>query len=189
MEYNSKIHHRRPIRLKGYDYSQTGAYYFTFCVQRRFYSLGFVRNGKVDLFPPGKMVKNWWLKLPEKFPNIKLDVYVIMPEHFHGIIHIINGNGGGIDSTVHPSAQQRVDAPLSQIVQWFKTMTTNEYMLEVKQSGWFPCDRRFWQRGYYEHVVRNATDLNRIRNYIINNPVNWGMKHVGITSKRKTDDL
>ena len=68
---------------------------------------------------------------------------------------------------------QEGEQPLHRVVQWFKTMTTNEYIKKVKNNGWQPFKEKMWQRNYYEHIIRNEYELNRIREYIINNPLKW----------------
>jgi REP element-mobilizing transposase RayT len=96
-----------------------------------------------------------------------------MPNHVHGIIIM---NPVGADLRVCPGVQkagEHAGSPLPNIMQWFKTMTTNEYMRQVKANQWLPFSGRLWQRNYYEHVVRNDDDLNSIREYIINNPLKW----------------
>ena len=86
--YNPKIHNRRSIRLKGYDYSKAGLYFITICVQDREHLFGEVIDGEMVLNDAGKMARTEWLKLPERFKNIKLHEFVVMPNHFHGIIVI-----------------------------------------------------------------------------------------------------
>ena len=102
-----------------------------------------------------------------KFPTVSLDTYAIMPNHLHGIV--------SIDKTVDSISSQgaHAGAPLPRMIQWFKTMTTNEYVRGVKNGYFRPFDRRVWQRNYYERIVRNETELDAIRNYIVNNPLNW----------------
>ncbi len=102
-----------------------------------------------------------------------------MPNHVHGII-VIRDDIVGADPRVrpegaHPSASLRAGsgAPLPRIVQWFKTMTTNSYIRGVQAQRWTPFGGRLWQRNYYEHIVRDEAELERIRDYIVNNPVNW----------------
>jgi putative transposase len=90
-KYNPKIHHRRSIRLKGYDYSQAGLYYITICCKNREYRFGDVVNGEMRLNDAGKMVENEWLKLPQRFKNIQLHEFVVMPNHFHAILQIVEG--------------------------------------------------------------------------------------------------
>ena len=88
-KYNPNIHHRKSIRLKGYDYSQAGLYFVTICCKNREYMFGNVKNGKMILNDAGKMVENEWLKLPKRFQNIELHEYTVMPNHFHSILEIV----------------------------------------------------------------------------------------------------
>jgi len=105
--YNPKIHHRRSIRLKGYDYSQAGLYFVTICTQNREHFFGKIENGKMILNDAGKMVEDEWLVLPERFTNIKLHEYIVMPNHFHAILEIVNKNeNNNIKNTV--GATQKV---------------------------------------------------------------------------------
>ncbi len=89
MSYNSKIHNRRSIRLKGYDYSQAGLYFITICVQNREWLFGKIENDEMILNDAGKMVEIEWLNLKNLFPNIELHEYITMPNHFHGILEIV----------------------------------------------------------------------------------------------------
>ncbi len=168
MPYDPNKHHRRSIRLKGYDYSQAGAYFVTMCVQRR--ELLFVTDDVID------MIQRWWDKLPEKFPGVETDAFVIMPNHTHGIIVVTGEHVGsprqsaqsvGVDPRVNPAPT------LGEMIQWFKTMTTNEYIRGVKTLNWTPFPGKLWQRNYYEHIIRSEIELNAIRQYIINNPLKW----------------
>jgi REP element-mobilizing transposase RayT len=115
------------------------------------------------------MLRNFWDKLPMKFPTIELDEFVIMPNHVHGIIMIGEPRGT-------KNGQPRGVAPttLGNIVDWYKTMTTDAYIREVKLNRWKRFNMRFWQRNYFERIVRDEEELNRIRQYIIDNPKNWG---------------
>jgi REP element-mobilizing transposase RayT len=207
MPYDPEIHHCRSIRRKGYDYSQSGAYFVTIVAQGRAQLFGHTENSEMILNDAGQMIVKWWNELPNKFPQITLGMFVVMPNHFHGIIivgGIVGGNlrvppglsdgqEGGIvggDLRVSPGdegatntgghagppqqpPQQKPNAPLSQIIQWFKTMTTNEYIRGVKELGWPRFDDKLWQRDYYEHIIRNADEANRIHLYIESNPVHW----------------
>lgn len=181
MKYNPDIHHRRSIRLKGYDYSQAGAYYVTTCIQGRECLFGYIKGGKILLNDAGRMVEKWWIELVNKFRDIELDEFIIMPNHIHGIIINVGAdlrvcpdnnndthtNNGDTDKGEHTGS------PLHRIIQWFKTMTSNEYIMAAKQYDWLRFNGKLWQRNYYEHSIRNETELNKIREYIINNPVNW----------------
>jgi REP element-mobilizing transposase RayT len=93
-KYNPKIHHRRSIRLKGYDYSQAGLYFITICCQDRMYRFGTVQDGEMILNDFGMIAHEEWIKLAERFPNFELDVFQIMPNHMHGII-MLNNVGAG----------------------------------------------------------------------------------------------
>jgi REP element-mobilizing transposase RayT len=179
MKYNPKIDCRRSIRLKGYDYSRSGAYFVTICTKEKECLLGNIEDGRVELNDAGAMIKYWWIELQHKFGNIKLDEFIIMPNHIHGIIIITVG----ADRCVCPHIElisndrkgEHAGSPLHRIIQWFKTMATNKYIIGVKKYGWQPFNGKLWQRNYYEHIIRNENSLNRIREYIINNPIKWGM--------------
>ncbi|GBC99978.1 hypothetical protein HRbin17_02511 [bacterium HR17] len=177
MRYDPEKHHRRSIRLKGYDYSREGAYFVTICTQDRLCLFGEVVEGEMRLNDAGQMVERWWVELNRKFPGVRTDEYIIMPNHFHGIIVIVGADPCVChDDEMVAHANQmgtHAGAPLPKIIQWFKTMTTNEYIRGVKQSGWTPFRRRLWQRNYYEHIIRNEDSLNRIRHYIATNPLRW----------------
>jgi REP element-mobilizing transposase RayT len=191
MKYDPKIHHRRSIRLQGYDYSQLGAYFVTIVAQGRALLFGTIENGEMHLNDAGRMIVKWWNELPNKYPQIGLGAFVVMPNHFHGII-IINTvpkpvgrdlrvsplpegatNTGGHAGPPQPIPPQQPNAPLSQMIQWFKTMTTNEYIRGVKELSWPRFDGKLWQRDYYEHIIRNADEANRIHLYIESNPSHW----------------
>ncbi len=172
MAYDPNKHHRRSIRLAGYDYAQVGAYFVTICSQDRACLFGEVVAGDMRLNDAGQMIEKWWLELNHKFPTIETDVYVVMPNHFHGIA--ITAENVGADLCVGPGIQgAHIGAPLPTVVQWFKTMTTNEYIRGVKKFGWLPFRSYLWQRNYYEHIIRDEISLNCIRQYIIDNPAQW----------------
>jgi putative transposase len=178
MKYNPDNHHRRSTRLNGYDYSQAGAYFVTLCSRARECLFGDIMDGEMRLNDAGCMIQKWWHESANKFTNIELDESVIMPNHFHGIIVIVGAAlCGRPDNNAHlPKKGQphRVAPTLGDIIDWFKTMTTNEYIRNVRQYNWPPFNAKLWQRNYYEHVIRNEEDLNRIRKYIVENPLKWG---------------
>jgi putative transposase len=202
MPYNPNKHHRKSIRLKGYDYSKAGLYFITICVQNRARLFGEIKNGEMILNEAGMMVKKWYHELENKFPNIRCHEMIIMPNHFHCIIEIV-GNTVGADLRVYPEndnelsndnslsydnvnlnkPQGQAQAPrsdpatgptISQVIQWFKTMTTNEYIRGVNTLDWRPFDGKLWQRNYWEHIIRNPNAYQTISEYIINNPKKWG---------------
>ncbi|MCI0798339.1 MAG: transposase [Chloroflexi bacterium] len=161
MNYNIEQRRRRSIRLLGYDYAQTGGYFVTICTQGRACIFGDVVDGEMRLNHAGEMVQRWWTEMGNKFPAFQADEYVVMPNHFHAVVNLVSPKGA------------HAEAPLSTMVQWLKTMTTNEYIRCVKQCGWPPFSKRVWQRNYYEHIIRDESALGRIRRYIVDNPAKW----------------
>ena len=163
------IWRRKSPRLSGYDYSQEGAYFVTVYVQDRVHLFGKVVDGNLQLNPAGQMLGKWWGELCRKFPSLKIDEYfVVMPNHFHGIVFIPELSA--------PKAEGgHAGPPLQRIVQWFKTMTTNNYIHGVKEHGWQPFKGILWQRSFYAHVIRDDEALNRIREYIKTNPLRWDL--------------
>ena len=89
MKYNPDKHHRRSIRLQGYDYSQRGAYFITLCTKNREHLFGEILNGEIQLNEFGKITQQCWLEIPNHFPHVQLDKYIIMPNHIHGIIVLV----------------------------------------------------------------------------------------------------
>lgn len=179
MVYDAKIHHRRSIRYEKYDYSQDGAYFVTICAQDMKCLFGDIKNGKMDLNEAGKMADFWWREIPNKFKNIRLDEFTVMPNHFHGIFWILNSycrgnpcgcpNEGRAGTRSAPTNTKTV----GNIVGAFKSLTTVEYIRNVKLGKLPPFEKSVWQRNYWEHIIRDDEDLNRIREYIINNQLNW----------------
>jgi len=189
MNYNPTKHHRRSIRLNGYDYSQAGLYFITICVQGRCYLFGEIVDGEMILNDAGRMVEKEWLELPKRFSNIHLYEYVVMPNHFHAIVEIVGatlvvalsktfvpngelvqpalfGQPQGIALTTKPKT-------IGEMVGAFKSIATVEYIRGVTQMGWQPFPGKLWHRNYYEHIIRNEKSLIKITEYIINNPLNW----------------
>jgi REP element-mobilizing transposase RayT len=181
MKSNSCFYKRKSIRLKGYDYSNPGAYFITICVKEKQHMFGEVVNGKVHLNGPGEIVKREWLKTFAIRKNLGLDEYVIMPNHFHGIMIIkCRGTVRRAPTGVHyadttlqraPTAEQfgkPVSCSLPTVVRLFKSAVT-KHINEIRS---FPKSV-VWQRNYYEHVIRNEFELNSIKEYIQNNPMKW----------------
>ena len=169
---------RQSLRLTEYDYSQPGAYFVTICTQDRECLLGDIVNGEMRLNAAGQMVQSVWDDIPSHYLGIETDAFVIMSNHIHAIIVLVGAAPCGRPNS--DKGQARGPAPttdtilsLSDVVHRFKTMTTKRYADGVKQNGWPAFMGRFWQRNYYEHVIRNEADLAEIREYILNNPARW----------------
>ncbi len=187
MKYNPGIHNRKSIRLKGYDYSQDGAYFVTICVQNKECLFGEIVDGEMYLNEIGKIIQKQWKQLPKRFSNIKLDEFIIMPNHFHGIVVIENktiktGQPQGIAPTCFKFQNARVPLvgthsqnihSIGNVIGAFKSLTTNEYICRVKLKKIQPFAGRIWQRNYYEHIITNEKSWEKIKNYIIQNPERW----------------
>ena len=169
MVYDPQKHHRRSIRLKEYDYSRAGAYFVTICVQNGECLFGEIVDGIVRLNEFGQIVEDEWRQTGRNRINIKLDVYVVMPNHFHGIL-FIHGDGGG--TARRAPTVERFGKPVSgsvpTIVRSFKSAVTKR-VNEIRHTP----GGSVWQRNYYEHIIRDDDDLNRIRQYIADNPARW----------------
>ena len=203
MTYDPEKHNRQSIRLKGYDYSQPGFYYVTICTQDRDERFGCAKNGKMNLNKAGEMVDAEWNRIPERYDNVILDTYWIMPNHIHGILQIIYWEQGGSRSNENGSvgtglvpvfndqdkwspntltkeniASERrgikpLPTPLYDMIGTFKSLSQNEYAIHVRNDGWPPFRKRLWQLRFHDHIIRNNDELDRIRNYIEENPKNW----------------
>jgi REP element-mobilizing transposase RayT len=149
---------RPSLRLPTYDYAQPGGYFVTICTQDRKCLFGQIIDGDLNPNPAGRMVQELWEALPQRFSHINLDAFVVMPNHLHGIIVI---------------EEKRPGQGLGQIVGAFKSLATNRYIVGVRQAGWPRFAGRLWQDNYFEHVIRNDVSLQRIREYIANNPLQW----------------
>lgn len=172
--------YRKSNRLQHYDYSQAGYYFVTICTQNRKCLFGEIVEGHMILNEAGKIIARWWDETKNKFPNIELDEFVIMPNHFHGIITIVGTdlrvcpNSTGQDTTDKRIRQdEHTGSSLQAIIQWFKTMTTNEYIQRVKSGLFPPFEKRLWQRSFYDHVIRDEQALHDVREYIQHDSLNW----------------
>ncbi len=155
MKFDPKIHHRRSIRLQGYDYSQAGAYYITIVAWRREHVFGDIIDAEMQLNKFGQIVQYAWYDLPKHYPHVELDSFCIMPNHVHAII-VLNDN---------PAVKRH---PLSEVVRAFKSFSARRINV-LRNSQGIPI----WQRNYYEHIIRNHEDYLSKSNYILDNPLNW----------------
>ena len=171
MTHKSDKLQRHSIRLRDYDYSQAGAYFITMCTHKKKCILGDVINGEMQLNDYGRLVEAEWIKTANIRDNIELDAFVVMPNHFHGILTIVDNCRG----TVHRAPTlERFGKPTSgslpTIVRYFKSVVTRR-INELRSTPNTPI----WHRNYYEHVIRNEDDLAEIREYITNNPQKWDL--------------
>jgi putative transposase len=207
-KFDREKHHRRSIRLKGYDYSSKGAYFVTLVSHLRECLFGEVATDGVVLNALGEIVVDEWKKSGGIRKNMEFDEFVIMPNHIHGIVHIVDCRGDQpvAPTTKHPQASARGDEPvlpiqptkqpfangrgeltdgrgdrpvaptspakrsLPSFISGFKSAVTKR-INELRQMPGIPV----WQRSYYEHIIRDDVSLNRIREYIINNPLQWDL--------------
>jgi putative transposase len=214
-------HHRRSIRLPGYDYAQAGAYFVTINTHNRECLFGAVVNGEMVLSRFGQVAAEYWGAIPHHFPHVELDAWVVMPNHIHGIVWIVANAGSrprrgeafstawqgagsgrpadvalvGVRAVENASPLQDASMPaglvganaappldledadwprgasarsLGAITGHFKSLTSRRINRMRHAPG-----ARVWQRNYYEHVVRDDRDLERIRAYIAANPLHW----------------
>ena len=168
MKYNPEIHHSQSIRLKGFDYSGNAAYFITICTKNRKNFFGSVgARHWLALNEYGKIVEQCLLAIPLINENIVLDEFVIMPNHLHAIIimnkpYVQSGRANVSPLREHHSKIKTIGYIIGQ----FKSSVTKA----VQQNGLFEFA---WQRNFYEHIIKNEVELYQIREYIINNPLNW----------------
>jgi putative transposase len=151
---------RKTIRLRGYDYAAPNWFFVTICVADRQPILGEVIGINVKLSAAGRIVAEIWNCLPEFYPTVALENFVVMPNHIHGIVVV--GEAKPTQGVPHPRKRA-----LSEIIRGFKSMSARQVNRLVQR------DAALWQRGYYEHIIRDDADLARIREYIDNNPIAW----------------
>jgi len=175
MKYNHDIHHRRSIRLKGYDYSQAGLYFITICTHNRENLFGEIvgANGicpEMVLNVYGEIVKNEWIKTTKIRSEIELYEFVVMPNHFHGIVEIRRGDRSAkgdqpVALTIKSGPQQK---SIGSLIAGYKSVVTKQINILRNIPG-----VSVWQRNYYEHVIRDEKSYLKIAEYIINNPLHW----------------
>jgi REP element-mobilizing transposase RayT len=174
--------HRKPNRLHGYNYSSPGHYFVTICTRKKAPYFGEVKNEVMVLNEAGMATKKCWRDLPNHYWNCVLDEFVIMPNHLHGIVVIDNnhhnnagncfvGNGHGlVGNGLKPFPTMPITMikkyTLSEIVRGFKTFSS-------KKINKIQTDRFQWQKSFYDHIIRDKTALQKIREYIRMNPMKW----------------
>jgi len=157
--------HRRSIRLKDYDYASPGAYFVTVCTHDRECLFGEIVDSKIVFNDLGRLVVKSWIWLAERYPYVELDEFIIMPNHLHGILVVSDHCRG--DSRTAPTSKRK---PLGRIIGAFKTVSTKRVNILRRTPG-----APLWQRGFYEHVIRDTDNINLIHEYIITNPARWAL--------------
>lgn len=187
MKFDPKTHHRHSIRLKGYDYSQSGAYFVTLVTWQRECLFGEVVNGEMRLNRMGKIVEQAWFDLPRHYRHLELGAFVVMPNHAHGILILHDESRGGsllsgesvLPESTHASQISTPDNqtrpysvpkrhPLSEIVRALKSFSAKRINVWRHAEG-----LSVWQRNYFEHIIRNEREMENIWLYIESNPARW----------------
>jgi len=158
---------RHSLRIKNYNYSLPGAYFITICTYHKENILGYLIDGKMELNVLGKITARERLRTFQIRKNIQLDKYMVMPNHFHGII-ILTDNSKGVLQYAPTNKFRSPSQAIGSIVRGFKSAVTRG----IKRLD-YPFFYSVWQRNYYEHIIRNERELNRIREYVQNNPLRW----------------
>lgn len=179
MPYNPQIHHRRSIRLKGYDYSQAGLYFITICTQNRECLFGEFRSPEMILNDAGNIANECWLVIPNHFPNVILHEFIVMPNHIHGIVELKTESVGAenfppyITNGANDSNGANDDSPLRSPSKTIGSMVRGYKIGVTKWMRQNTDVYDVWQRNYWEHIIRNENEYLRIAEYIINNPQQW----------------
>jgi len=174
MRYNPNIHNRKSIRLKEYNYALPGEYFITICTNDKECLFGEIVEEDMKLSQIGAIVQRYWEEIPKHFPNVGLDAFIVMPNHIHGIIVITNSVGAIHELPLQGklplpmTKQQRRAMLLPKIIGRFKMNSAKEINMFRNTTG-----SHVWQRNYYDRIIRDEKELNNIREYIINNPLQW----------------
>ncbi len=164
----NNLGNRKSIRMENYDYSQFGGYFVTICTHEKKCIFGSILGEKMHSNEYGSIVSEVWNSIPNHFDNVELDQFVVMPNHVHGIIFINKSI-----ETRHAMPLRKFGKPipssLSTIVGSFKSAVSKSMHVHGYN------DRKIWHRNYYEHIIRHEKELNEIRKYISNNPMQWAM--------------
>ncbi|MGH7143389.1 MAG: transposase [Terriglobia bacterium] len=185
MPFDPELHHRRSIRLRGFDYTRPGSYFITICAYQQTCLFGRIVDAAFSAGPMGKMVRDVWSEIPGRYPGVALDTFVLMPNHLHGILTIQSVAAGGssvlskhasvpIAASVANGAFTRTSSlSIPEVVQRFKSFTTAQFRLGCQTGQWQSRWLRLWQRNYFEHIISDVGELIAIREYIERNPLTW----------------
>jgi putative transposase len=168
IKFNPEKHHRRSIRLKDYDYSEAGGYFPTICSFKRNCIFGEVINGEMHLNKIGRVVKEQWMKSVYIRKEIISDEFIIMPKHVHDIAMITESDVGATDRSLLRQTNGPEPRSIGSLIARFKSSATKRINKMLGTPG-----LHVWQRNYYEHIIRDEKDLQKIREYIVHNPLKW----------------
>lgn len=158
---------RRSTRLAGYDYRQPGGYFITVCSHLRGPLFGSIADGQMVLSPLGDLVSSKLCAIQDHFRHVRLDQYVVMPDHLHAIL-ILESSGTASNVPMGEGYGKPVPGSLSTVVRSFKGAVTRAWRLASSDAT-----ARVWQRGFFERVIRDSSELNEYRRYIAHNPLLW----------------
>lgn len=160
---------RFSIRLQGFDYSHPGCYFITVCAFQMRCLFGTVENGRVHLKSIGHVVRHCWVDIPLHFPNVDIDTFVVMPNHFHGIVVIKERARRAVPLRDRTEVFQKpVPGSIPTIIRSFKASVTRNVRKRTGKS-----EIEVWQSNYFERVIRDGAEFGRISNYIHQNPSMW----------------
>lgn len=151
------------IRLPDYDYSQNGYYFITICTNNREHYFGEMVDDKMQLLEIGKIAQKYWREIPEHFPFVIMDAFIIMPNHIHGIVVVAKHNDR--DTAVFPVETQDLAS--------LQKKQHNKFGPQSRNLATINSIDFAWQSRFYDHIIRDCDELDRIREYIRNNPSNW----------------
>ena len=197
MSYNPLVQKRQSTRLKGFDYGSEALYFITICSNDRIHLFGEIAEGEMNLNDCGKIALKCWMEIPQHFPHTRLHEFIIMPDHIHGIIEIVENMGSGfveeknigggfvgaknmdsgfvgaknISPQQNPTAFKSPEKTIGSIVRGFKIGVTQWLRNEFPDA--FTKNRVVWQRNYYDRIIRDTNESKRITKYIRENPQNW----------------
>jgi putative transposase len=152
MKFDPEKHHRKSTRFKNFDYSSSGVYFLTVCAFQRECIFGGIINSEMILSSAGERTLEIWEELPSRFPMVELDSFVIMPNHVHGVICLTN-----------PAS-----VTISTVLRAFKSLSARAINQELGRA-----ERPAWQKRFWDRIIRDEAELERIRTYIVNNPQSW----------------
>jgi REP element-mobilizing transposase RayT len=184
MPFYPKKHHRRSIRLREYDYSQAGAYFIAVCTWNKECLLGSIENGEMVLNDAGRVADKCWYDIPVHFPHVALDKWIIMPNHVHGILFIVDTIVGAKNFSPLPDTGHLLGTSktIGAIIRGFKIGVTKW----MRQHN---IIHEVWQRNFYDHIIRNENSMHEIREYIRYNPIQWERDELNPFNNNQNDTI